>query len=193
MIRQSASPGTVTALLRMNSEIDVRQALKIIRIPTLVLNRAGDEPDIVGGSRYLAESIPGARHIELPGSEHAEWAGDAEPGLRETERFLTEAWKERAWEDAQSDRVLATVLFTDIVGSTPRASELGDARWRELIQAHHWLIRRQLVRFRGTELDTAGDGSSRRSTDLRERFVAPRRSPKACVSWASRSARCCTR
>ncbi|MDQ3122613.1 MAG: adenylate/guanylate cyclase domain-containing protein [Actinomycetota bacterium] len=158
MIRQSASPGAVTALLRMNSEIDVRQALKTIRIPALVLNRAGEEPDIVGGSRYLAESIPGARHIELPGSEHAQWAGDAEPGLRETERFLTEAWKERAWEDAESDRVLVTVLFTDIVGSTARAAELGDARWRELIHAHHGLIRRQLVRFRGVELDTAGDG-----------------------------------
>ncbi len=94
----------------------------------------------------------------FPGSDHSISAGDTEPPLREIERFLTEVWQERAWEDTESERVLATVLFTDIVGSTAKASELGDARWRELIQAHHGLIRRQLMRFRGTELDTAGDG-----------------------------------
>ena len=81
-----------------------------------------------------------------------------ESPLREIETFLTEVWEERAWEESEPERVLATVLFTDIVGSMARAAELGDAGWRELIQAHHGLIRRQLVRFRGTELDTAGDG-----------------------------------
>ena len=111
----------------------------------------------MGGSRYLAENIPGAG-IRGPGSEHAEWAGDTEPLLEEIEGFLAEVWNERAWEESEPDRVLATVLFTDIVGSTARAAELGDARWRELIEAHHGLIRRQLARFRGTELDTAGDG-----------------------------------
>jgi class 3 adenylate cyclase len=139
-------------------EIDVRGALQSIRVPTLVLNRTGDDSEIVGGSRYLAEHIAGARHVELPGSDHAVFAGDPDPPLREIERFLAEVWEERAWEEAEHERVLATVLFTDIVGSTARAAELGDARWRELIHAHHGLIRRQLVRFRGTELDTAGDG-----------------------------------
>ncbi|MDQ3380151.1 MAG: adenylate/guanylate cyclase domain-containing protein [Actinomycetota bacterium] len=157
-IRQSASPGAAAALARMNMEIDVRGVLPAIRVPTLVLNRAGDSADIVGGSRYLAEHIAGARHVELPGADHAIFAGDADSYLDEIERFVTEVWEERAWEEAGPERVLATVLFTDIVGSTARAVELGDSRWRELIQAHHALIRRQLVRFRGTELDTAGDG-----------------------------------
>jgi len=157
-IRQSASPGAAVALARMNKDIDVRHVLSAIRVPTLVLNRTGDAPDIVDGSRYLAEHIAGARHVELPGADHAVFAGDVESYLAEIERFLAEAWAERAWEDSQPERVLATVLFTDIVGSTAKAAALGDAGWRELVHAHHGLIRRQLVRFRGTELDTAGDG-----------------------------------
>jgi class 3 adenylate cyclase len=95
--------------------------------------------------------------VEVPGADHALFAGDADTPLREIER-LKEAWEERAWEEAEPDRVLATVLFTDIVGSTAKAAELGDASWRELLGEHHSLIRRQLTRFRGTELDTAGDG-----------------------------------
>ncbi|CAN5271090.1 adenylate/guanylate cyclase domain-containing protein [soil metagenome] len=158
LLRQSSSPGSAAAYARMNMEIDVRHVLSAIRVPALVLNRTGDSNAVVGGSRYLAEHISGARHVQLPGSDHSITAGDPEPPLREIERFLTEVWEQRAWEDAEPERVLATVLFTDIVGSTAKASELGDARWRELIQAHHGLIRRQLVRFRGTELDTAGDG-----------------------------------
>jgi len=158
LMRQSASPGSAAAYARMNMEIDVRHVLSAIRVPTLVLYRSGDAPSIVGGSRYLAEHIPGARHVELPGFDHAIFAGDPEPPLREIEGFLAEVWEERAWEEDEPERVLATVLFTDIVGSTAKAAELGDARWRELIQAHQVLIRRQLVRFRGTELDTAGDG-----------------------------------
>jgi len=158
VIRQSASPGAVAALNRMNMEIDVRDVLSAIRVPTLVLNRSGDSPFITGSSRYLAEHIPGARHVEVPGTDHAMAAGDPEPVLGEIEPFLTGTWKQRAWEEAERDRVLATVLFTDIVGSTARAVELGDARWRELLQSHHAVIRRLLVRFRGRELDTAGDG-----------------------------------
>ena len=157
-IRQAASPGARLALARMNMDIDVRDVLPAIRVPTLVVNRVGDNPDIVGGSRYLAEHIPGARHVELPGSDHAIFAGDPEAFLVEIERFLREAWEARAWEESEPDRVLATVLFTDIVGSTARAAELGDAGWRELVQAHHGLVRRQLARYRGTEIDTAGDG-----------------------------------
>ena len=158
LLRQSATPGSAAAYARMNMEIDVRHVLSAVRVPTLVLNRAGDSDHVVRGSRYLAEHIAGARHVELPGSDHSMTAGDPEPPLREIKAFLTEVWEERAWEEAEPERVLATVLFTDIVGSTARAAELGDARWRELIQAHHGIIRRQLVRFRGTEIDTAGDG-----------------------------------
>jgi pimeloyl-ACP methyl ester carboxylesterase len=157
-LRQSASPGAAAALARMNLEIDVRDVLPAIRVPTLVLNRAGDYPPIVAGSRYLAEHIPGARHLELPGTDHAIFAGDYELFVTEVERFLAEAWEDRLPDDAEPDRVLATVLFTDIVGSTAKAAELGDSRWRELVEAHRGVIRRQLARFRGSEIDTAGDG-----------------------------------
>jgi class 3 adenylate cyclase len=157
MIRLSASPGAAAALDRMNREIDVRAVLPSVRVPTLVLNRAEESEPIVGGSRYLAANIAGARHVELPGHDHAIFAAHPELALVEVERFLSDAWDDRAWEE-ESDRVLATVLFTDIVGSTAKANELGDRRWRELVAAHHSLIRRQLVRFRGRELDTAGDG-----------------------------------
>jgi class 3 adenylate cyclase len=158
LLRRSASPGTAAAYARTNMEIDVRHVLSAIRVPTLVLNRVGDARDKTEGSRYLAEHIPGARHVELPGSDHSITAGDPEPPLREIKAFLTEVWADRAWAEPDDERVLATVLFTDIVGSTAKAAELGDSRWRELIQAHHGVIRRQLARFRGTEIDTAGDG-----------------------------------
>jgi class 3 adenylate cyclase len=157
-IWQGASPGARLALARMNMDIDVRHVLPAIRVPTLVLNRVGDSPDVVGGSSYLAERIPGARHVELPGVDHAVFAGDPEAYLVEIEQFLSEIWQERAWEEVEPDRVLATVLFTDIVDSTAKAAEIGDAQWRELVVAHHGLVRRQLVRHRGTEIDTAGDG-----------------------------------
>jgi pimeloyl-ACP methyl ester carboxylesterase len=158
LIRQSASPGAATALARMNREIDVRHVLPSIRVPTLILNRTHEHPAIVNGSRYLADHIPGARHVELPGSDHALFASHPELTLAAIEQFLNEAWEERALQDAEPDRVLATVLFTDIVGSTARAAELGDAGWRKKLEQHHGLIRRLLVRFRGRELDTAGDG-----------------------------------
>jgi class 3 adenylate cyclase len=156
--RQSASPGAAAALQRMNAEIDVRHALPTIQIPTLVLNRTEEDPFFVRGSRYLAKHIPGARHVEIPGTDHAVYAGDTARILDEIERFLSEVWADRAWEDVEPDRVLATVLFTDIVDSTAKAAELGDARWHEVLDAHHALIRRLLVRYRGRELDTAGDG-----------------------------------
>jgi class 3 adenylate cyclase len=157
-LRQSASPGALETLERMNREIDVRDVLSAIAVPTLVLNRVGDQPLIVDGSRYLAENIAGARHVELPGSDHSMSAGDPEPVLASLESFLTDAWAVAKDAQAEPERILATILFTDIVGSTARAAELGDARWRELLQAHHAAIRRQLLRFRGNELDTAGDG-----------------------------------
>jgi pimeloyl-ACP methyl ester carboxylesterase/class 3 adenylate cyclase len=156
MIRQSASPGAAVELARMNMSIDVRHVLPAVRVPTLVVNRA-DDP-IAPACRYLAEHIPGARYVELPGSDHAEFVGDCKPFMGELEGFLAEAWEARAAGSGEPDRVLATVLFTDIVDSTAKAAALGDAGWRELVQAHHGLVRRQLVRHRGTEIDTAGDG-----------------------------------
>ncbi len=156
--RYSASPGAAEALSRMNMLIDVRHTLPAIRVPTLVLHHVEDTWVQVERGRDLAERIPGATYVELPGKGHIPAAAEVGPVLEETERFLRGAWEAGGWEGGEPDRVLATVLFTDIVGSTAKASELGDARWREMIQAHHGLIRRQLVRFRGTELDTAGDG-----------------------------------
>jgi pimeloyl-ACP methyl ester carboxylesterase len=158
MIRQSASPGAALALNRMNHEIDVRDVLPAIRVPTLVLNRQGEHPFIRQGSAYLEEHIAGARHVELPGSSHSPFAGDTEPYARAVEDFFQEVWAEEAAAEPEADRVLATILFTDIVGSTAKAVELGDAGWRNLLEDHHATVRRLLLRYRGTELDTAGDG-----------------------------------
>ncbi|MDQ2984385.1 MAG: adenylate/guanylate cyclase domain-containing protein [Actinomycetota bacterium] len=158
MLRQSASPGAALALGRMNREIDVRGVLSSIRVPTLVLNREGEHPFTRKASAYLAQHIPGARHKELPGSDHAIAVGDSESYVRAIEEFLEEVWSEEASAEPEPDRVLATILFTDIVGSTAKAAELGDAGWRELLENHHALVRRLLLRYRGTELDTAGDG-----------------------------------
>ena len=158
VIRRSASPGAAVALTKMNREIDVRGVLGAIRVPTLVLNRTGDEQFIVGGSRYLAEHIPNARHVELEGNEHAIAAGNTAVVLDEIEGFLRSSWEQRRVDESEPERVLATVLFTDIVGSTAKAAELGDRGWRELLTRHHGVIRRELARFRGRELDTAGDG-----------------------------------
>jgi pimeloyl-ACP methyl ester carboxylesterase/class 3 adenylate cyclase len=157
-LRQSASPGAIAAFERMNMEIDVRHVLPVIQTPTLVLHRTGDRVVDIGAGRFLAEQIPGARFAELPGEDHSPFTGGFEPLVQATEQFLREVRSERAWEESEPRRVLATVLFTDIVGSTAKAAELGDAGWRELVQAHHALVRRQLARFRGRELDTAGDG-----------------------------------
>ena len=156
-LRQSASPGALNALQRMNLEIDVTAVVPAIRVPTLVFLRAGDSPFIVAGSRYLAEHIPGARLAEFPGTAHPMFAGEYEDVVGELERFLAESW-ELAATPTEPDRVLATVLFTDIVDSTARMAEVGDRRWRELIESHHSRVRRELAQFRGTEIDTAGDG-----------------------------------
>jgi len=158
LLRQSASPGAAVALARMNREIDVRGVLGAIRVPTLVLFRSGDSPYIVGGSRYLAEHIPNATQVELGGTEHAMAAGNTPEILDEIERFLATTWEQRQILEAEPERVLATILFTDIVGSTAKAAELGDRGWREVLTQHHGLIRSELARYRGRELDTAGDG-----------------------------------
>ena len=151
--RRSASPGAAAALMRMNTQIDVRDVLPTIQAPTLVLHRRDDLDASVEEGRWIAGRIPGAKFVELPGDAHTLWGGDTDALVDEVEEFLTGARR-----GPEPDRVLATVLFTDIVGSTEKASELGDRRWRELLERHHGLVRRELTRYQGRELDTAGDG-----------------------------------
>ena len=152
-LRRSASPGAAAALLLMNSQIDTRHVLPTIRVPTLVLARTGDRDVTVDEGRWLAAQIPGARFVELPGEEHLLWAGNQDRLLAEIEEFLTGT---RSAPDY--DRVLSTVLFTDIVGSTERARELGDRAWHEVLDEHHARVRSVLEQHRGLEVDTAGDG-----------------------------------
>ncbi|HEU5064562.1 MAG TPA: adenylate/guanylate cyclase domain-containing protein [Gaiellaceae bacterium] len=151
--RRSASPGAAAALMRMNTQIDVRDVLPAIQAPTLVLHRTGDIDVKVEEGRWIAGRIPGAKFVELPGDAHTLWAGDTDAIVDEIEEFLTGARR-----GPEPDRVLATVLFTDIVGSTEKATELGDRRWRELLDRHHSIVRQQLDRYHGREVDTAGDG-----------------------------------
>jgi class 3 adenylate cyclase len=137
----------------MNAQIDIRQVLPAIRVPTLILHSVNDQTLPIGGSRYIAEHVPGARLIELTGADHIPWLADADAVVEEVEEFLT-----GARHGAEPDRVLATVLFTDIVGSSERAASLGDRRWKDLLESHHSVIRHELALFRGREIDTAGDG-----------------------------------
>jgi pimeloyl-ACP methyl ester carboxylesterase len=153
MERTAASPSMVVQIFEMFLDIDVRAILPTIRVPTLVLHRRGDRVVNWRAGRELAEQIPGARYVELPGIDHLPWAGDAEAVLGEIEEFLTGARTA-----PEPNRVLATVMFTDIVSSTERAAELGDARWRELLSAHQETLRRELARFRGRQVKTLGDG-----------------------------------
>ena len=155
VIRYGASPGTVEALERMNIAIDVRDVLPMVSAPTLVLQQRGDPWTRAEHGRYLAQHIPGAAYVELDGADHIPTAAMAPQLLAQVMPFLQDAVTREA---PEPDKVLATVLFSDIVGSTARAAELGDARWRELLAAHHGRVRAQLARFRGVELDTAGDG-----------------------------------
>ncbi|MGH3134395.1 MAG: alpha/beta fold hydrolase [Gaiellaceae bacterium] len=150
-VLRGASPSADLALSLMDKEIDVRHVLPTIRVPTLALYRADEV--FREETRYMGERIPGARIVELPGDAHLPWEGDQETLLEEIERFLG-----GVEEEADLDRVLATVLFTDLVGSTAKAVELGDRAWRELLERHHALVATQLIRFRGREVDSAGDG-----------------------------------
>jgi class 3 adenylate cyclase len=150
---QAASPAAAEVFMRMAHEIDVRHVVPTIRVPTLILHSVGDEVCHVENARYLARNIPEARYVELPGADHVMYAELADLALAEIREFLT-----GVREGPEPDRVLATVLFTDLVGSTERATDLGDRRWRELLEAHHAAVRRDLERFGGREIDTAGDG-----------------------------------
>jgi pimeloyl-ACP methyl ester carboxylesterase len=151
--RLGASPAAALALLRMNREIDARHVLPAIRVPTLVLHRGGDSAIALESGRYLAEHIRGAKFVELPGTDHAPNVGDTDRIVDEIEEFLTGSRHE-----VEPDRVLATVLFTDIVESTRRAAELGDRDWRALLDRHDQVVREQLARFRGHEVKSLGDG-----------------------------------
>jgi class 3 adenylate cyclase len=152
-LRQAASPATAAAVMRMLFQLDVRPLLPAIRVPTLVMHRRDNEILTMDHGRYLAEHIDGARFVELPGADYLLAIGDVDPVVDEVEKFLTGA---RAAID--TDRVLATVLFTDIVGSTERAAELGDRRWRDVLDALDRLAERQLDRYRGTLVKATGDG-----------------------------------
>jgi class 3 adenylate cyclase len=150
--RRSASPGAAIALLRMNTQMDIRHVLPTIRVPTLVIHRTGDRDANVEEGRWIAGQIPNARIVELPGEDHIPWVGDQDAVLDEIQEFLTGVRSV-----PEFNRVLATVLFTDIVGSTERAAQLGDRAWRDLLDSHHALVRRELARFRGREIKTIGD------------------------------------
>lgn len=152
--RQIASPGTAAAMRRMLYEIDLRQILPSIRVPTLVLHRQEGKWIRVGHGRYLAEHIPSARYMELPGANQTlVWADDRDEILDEVEEFITGVRPIH-----EPDRVLATVLFTDIVDSTRQVADRGDRAWKELLQRHRGVVRRQLERHRGREVATTGDG-----------------------------------
>jgi class 3 adenylate cyclase len=151
--RLSVSPGAAITLARMNRQIDVRQLLSAIQVPTLVLHRKDDRVVSVEEGRYLAERIPGAKYVELKGADHWPWTGDADAIIEEVLEFLT-----GTRELPSTDRILTTVMFTDIVGSTELAADMGDRRWAELLEGYQQIVRRELARFRGREIDTAGDG-----------------------------------
>ena len=153
LLRLGTSPQGAIDLMELYREIDVRGILSSIDVPTLVLHRTHDRMIPLAQARYLAERIPGARLVELPGADHVGWVGDQDALLDEIEEFLVGS--RRAHEP---ERALATVLFTDIVGSTETAAGLGDRRWRDLLEHHDRIVRRQLSVHRGREVKTTGDG-----------------------------------
>ncbi|MDB5857272.1 MAG: adenylate/guanylate cyclase protein [Ramlibacter sp.] len=152
-LRMSASPAAAATLIRMNGQIDVRHVLPTLRVPTVILHSADDRVVDMGCGRDLAQRIPGAKLVELHGADHLPWLEHADAVVAEIEELLT-----GVRHCAEPDRVLTTMLFTDIVASTEKAATLGDRGWHDLLDSHHALVRRQLAVFRGREIDTAGDG-----------------------------------
>jgi len=154
----AVSPGSLLAMRKMNREIDVRAVLPAVQAPTLLMHRSADAPDAAETqdepmASYMAERIPHAQLVEV--AARGTWQLAMLPAL---EPFLTQAWEAHERRQAEPDRVLATVLFSDIVSSSEKAASLGDRAWRELLERHHQLVRRELARFLGQEVDTAGDG-----------------------------------
>jgi class 3 adenylate cyclase len=165
---RAASPSMARAVSKVVTETDVRETLARITVPTLILHREGSTFVAVGHGRYLGEHIAGARYVELPGADVPYWVGDTAPMLDEIEEFITGV---RGHSDAE--RVLTTIVFTDIVGSTRRAAALGDHKWHDLLDKHDSMVRHELERFRGREVNTAGDG-----------FVATFTSPSVAIDCA---------
>ena len=151
--RYGSTPAMLQANYLMFLDLDVRDVLPSISVPTLVLHRVGDRAVNRHGAEWMAKQIPGAKYFELDGVDHAIYAGDTDAVIDEIEEFLTGSRR-----TVEIDRVLATVMFTDIVDSTKRASDMGDRGWRDLLDAQNTVLRRELVRFRGTEVKTLGDG-----------------------------------
>ena len=153
-LKMGASPGEALTLARESAEIDVRNVLPAIRVPTLVMHRRGDHTARIEEGRYIADHISGAKFVELEGEDHNLWAGDLESVLGEVEEFLTGTRKV----EPEIDRVLTTIMLTDIVGSTERVAALGDQRWRDLLARHDAVARQSIERHRGSEAKTTGDG-----------------------------------
>jgi len=151
-LRASVSPGAASALMSMNREIDIRPILPAVRVPTLILHRSGDHNIQVDHARYMAERIDQAKYVELSGEDHLPWVGESDLLLDEVQVFLTGVRR-----GTDPERVLATLMFTDIVDATARAADLGDKAWRDLLARHYALLRQELKRYRGQEVDTAGD------------------------------------
>jgi class 3 adenylate cyclase len=170
--RMAVSPNAIRTLLLMNSEVDVRDVLASVSVPTLVMHSIGDRLCTIGGARYMAEKIPEAQFIELPGQDHYIWFDDADRIADEIETFLTGTLR-----PVEPDRALVTVLFVDIVDSTKKAAELGDARWRHLLDSFYETVRHELTRHRGREVDTTGDG-------LLAAFDGPARAIRAALAIA---------
>jgi hypothetical protein len=195
--RRCASPGAALALMRMNTYVDVREILSSIRVPAVVMHRTDDRDANVEEGRYIASRISGARFVEFAGADHSWWTQDRHAILDEVEELITGVRP-----PPQADRVLATVLFTDIVRSTERLAELGDHGWAELLARHHATVRREIERFRGREIAPPATASLPRSTALRGRFAARVQSgkrsrtsgslfgqgstPASASSWATR-------
>ena len=152
--RFAGTPGSARAWFEAQMQIDIREVLPAIRVPTLIVHRIDDPVVPIQASRHLAENISGSKLVELPGEDHFPFVGDADGLVDEVEEFLTGSRPTR-----EPDRVLATVLFTDIVGSTEHAAELGDRRWTELLAEHHRIVRAELDRHRGKIVRIEGDGA----------------------------------
>jgi class 3 adenylate cyclase len=168
LMRLGASPRAILLLAEMTETVDVRDLLPQVSVPTLVMHRVGDRINDVGNGRYLAERIPGARWVELPGEDFWFWAGDTDAIVDEVEEFLT---GRRG--GAEPTRIVATLMFTDVVGSTDRARVLGDRQWADLLEVHNARVRAELRRIGGREIDTAGDG-----------FLASFDSPTSAITCA---------
>jgi pimeloyl-ACP methyl ester carboxylesterase len=153
--RASASPSGMYAQEQVFREIDIRRLLPAISVPALVLHRTGDYIEPVGAGRYLGSRLPDAEYVELAGADHFPWAGDQDALVAQVDRFLGQVWRE---EQETFDRVLATIMFTDIVDSTRQAASMGDHRWREICHEHERITRAQLARYRGREVRVMGDG-----------------------------------